>query len=202
MKALRFALLPGFLMGLAGPAAAEKLSLDQISTYFNGFKTAEAGFTQFNSDGSRSTGRFYLQRPGRARFEYDPPNDALVMAGGGTVAVFDNKSNQPPSEYPLKRTPLNLILKRSVNLKAENMVVAHQEYQGETVIVAQDPEHPEYGSIRLHFSPEPMALTKWVIVDDVGGETTVALEKFETGVKISSFKFNIPFEIENRLGSN
>lgn len=200
MKAIRFALIPALLLGFAGPAAAEKLSLDQISDYFNGFRTAEAAFTQFNADGSRSEGRLYMHRPGRARFEYEPPNEALVIAGGGQVAIFDNKSNEPPTQYPLRRTPLNLILKRDVNLKSENMVVNHVEYEGETVVVAQDPEHPEYGSIRLHFSPEPIALTKWVIMDEVGSETTVALEDWQTGHEIGSMKFNIVFETQDRLG--
>ncbi len=200
MKALRFALMPAMLLGFAGPAAAEKLSLDMISDYFNGFSTAEAGFTQYNTDGSRSNGTLYIHRPGRVRFEYEPPNDALVIAGGGQVAIFDNKSNEPPTQYPLKRTPLNLILKRNVNLKAENMVVAHVEHEGETVIVAQDPEHPDYGSIRLHFSANPVALTKWVIQDEIGNETTVALNQLQTGTEIGSLKFNIVFETQDRLG--
>ncbi|NIM20052.1 MAG: outer membrane lipoprotein carrier protein LolA, partial [Candidatus Latescibacteria bacterium] len=85
------------------------------------------------------------------------------------------------TQYPLRKTPLNLILKRTVDLKDENMVVAHVEHDGETVIVAQDPEHPEYGSIRLHFTEAPVALTKWVIRDEVGGETAVHLESLETG---------------------
>ena len=188
------------MLGFASPAMAEKLSLDQISDYFNGFRTAEAGFTQFNSDGSRSSGRLFMHRPGRARFEYDPPNQALVIAGGGNVAIFDDKSNEPPSQYPLRRTPLNLILKRSVDLSDENMVVAHVEYEGETVVVAQDPEHPEYGSIRLHFSPEPVALTKWVIQDEVGSETQIQLSNMTFDQDISSFKFNIKFETEARIG--
>jgi outer membrane lipoprotein-sorting protein len=91
---------------LPSMAMAEKLSLAGISTYLQGLKTLEAQFTQINSDQSISTGRLYLHRPGRARFEYNPPDQALVIAGGGAVAIFDLKTGQLPDQFPLKRTPL------------------------------------------------------------------------------------------------
>ena len=72
---------------------ADKLSLNAISAYLNGIATAKTDFTQVNDDGSLSTGTLYLKRPGRVRFEYNPPEKLLVMAGGGQVAIFDGKSN-------------------------------------------------------------------------------------------------------------
>ena len=76
-------------LALARPAVADRISLDEISRYFNSFTTAEGEFTQVNPDGTLATGRIYIRRPGRVRFEYDPPQESLVMAGGGQVAVFD-----------------------------------------------------------------------------------------------------------------
>ena len=109
----------------ATPALAQKLSLNQISAYLNTIQTAKTDFTQVNDDGSRSTGTFYIKRPGRMRFEYNPPEKLLVMAGAGEVGVFDGKSNRRSAErYPLARTPLNLILEKNVNLARRNMVVA------------------------------------------------------------------------------
>ena len=82
MKLARRTFMAGLAALTARPAfAADMLSLDQISTYLNSFTTAQATFRQRNADGSVSTGRLFLKRPGRARFEYDPPNDALVLAG-------------------------------------------------------------------------------------------------------------------------
>ncbi len=117
-----------------------------LSAYLNGLQTAEADFTQINADGTISTGRLYIKRPGRVRFEYTPPDKTLVMAGGGQVAIFDGGSNNSqPEQYPLARTPLNLILERNVDLGRRSMVVGH-DYDGTaTVVTAQDPEHPEYG---------------------------------------------------------
>ncbi len=86
---------------IAAPASAEKLSLDAVSSYFNAMTSAEAAFIQNSDDGNQSSGRMYIKRPGRIRFEYDPPNLALVVVGGGQVAVFDPKANSEPTRFPL-----------------------------------------------------------------------------------------------------
>ncbi len=202
MRAMRRAaayLAPiALVLSLAPALAAEKLSLDRISEYLNGLTSVKGAFTQINDDGSISTGTIYIKRPGRVRFEYDPPNEALVMAGGGQVAIFDAKSNQPPEQYPLKRTPLNLILERNVDLGRRNMVVGHQFDGTATSVVAQDPENPDYGTIRLVFSGPPVELRQWVITASDGTETTVILGETEPGARLASALFSIPTEIQKR----
>ncbi|MDF0600677.1 outer membrane lipoprotein carrier protein LolA [Psychromarinibacter sp. C21-152] len=198
MKLVRLLLLPLMLAAMVQPAFPEALNLNQITRYLNSIDTAQGRFTQINNDGSISTGTIYIRRPGRIRFEYDPPNDALVMAGGGQVAIFDPKSNQPPEQYPLSRTPLNLILKRDVNLQRENMVTAF-EYDGTaTMIVAQDPENPEYGNIRLKFTGPPVELRQWIITSGDGTRTTVTLNDLQTDASLRAGLFNIPQEIRRR----
>ncbi len=198
MKHLRLLILPIMWVALALPVSAEKLSLNAISAYLNKFTTAKGGFTQINSDGTISTGTIYIKRPGRIRFEYAPPDKTLVLAGGGKVAIFDGKSNQPPEQYPLKRTPLGIILQKNVNLARAKMVVAHKSDGKITTVVAQDPEHPEYGHIRLQFTANPIELRQWVIVDDAGGETTLVLNELKRGVKLPTRLFNIVQEAEAR----
>ncbi len=192
-----FVLVPAFVLALAAPALAEKLSLGEISAYLNGLKTAEAEFTQVNGDGSLSTGKFYLHRPGRVRFEYANDN-TLVLASGGQVAIFDPKSNQPGEQYPLARTPLNLILADKVDLGRAKMVVGHTSDGKTTSVQAQDPEHPEYGTIRMVFSANPVALRQWVITDDAGTKTTVILGDLKTGVTLGPLKFSIVAEQDAR----
>ncbi|MDE4173809.1 outer membrane lipoprotein carrier protein LolA [Phaeobacter sp. PT47_59] len=170
--------------------AAEKLSLDQLSAYLNGLTTAEATFTQINDDGSLSTGKLYIHRPGRMRFEYDGDNGATVVAGAGSVVIHDPKSNQPPETYPLKRTPLSIILAKQVDLARAGMVVGHQFDGTSTILQAQDPENPEYGGLELMFTGDPVELRKWVVHDSAGGRTTVILGALETGGKLSAFLFN------------
>lgn len=183
------------LLAMTLPAMADILPLQDISDYLNDMKTAQAPFTQVNDDGSISTGQVFIKRPGRVRFEYDPPVQAMVLASANTVAIFDGRSNQPPETYPLKRTPLSVILARKVNLAKANMVVGHA-YDGEaTIVTAQDPDNPEYGNIQLMFSAEPVALKQWIINDGAGGKTTVILGEMETGMPLKNTLFNIEMQM-------
>jgi outer membrane lipoprotein-sorting protein len=179
----------------ATPALAEKLSLNAISRYLNTIAQATSDFTQVNDDGSLSTGRFFIKRPGRMRFEYNPPEKLLVMAGGSQVGIFDGKSNvQRAERYPLRRTPLNLILERNVNLAARNMVVGHEFDGTSTVVIAQDPENPEYGTIQLKFTSNPIELRQWIVTDGQGAKTTVILGQLQKAENLSSTLFNISYE--------
>lgn len=195
----RTLLIAPFALALAGsPALAEKLSLKILSAYLNGLTTVEADFTQVNADGSVSTGRLFIKRPGRVRFEYNPPDKALVLASGQQVAIFDDKSNVPPDQYPLKRTPLNLILAANVDLGKAKMVVGHKADATTTRVKAQDPEHPEYGTIELVFSADPVELRQWIITDDLGQQTTVILGEMKKGTKLGEQIFSITAEMDKR----
>lgn len=197
MNLRSLALAPALALALALPAAAEKISLDELSRYLNSFRTAATTFTQINADGSRSDGKLYIQRPNRVRFEYGKEK-SVVMASSGKVAVFDGKSNQPHQEYPLSKTPLSIILAEKVNFGRANMVTGHGEYKDMTVVQAQDPAHPEYGNIQLFFSANPTQLRQWVITDDTGKKTSVILDQLQTGVEIRPTAFSIPAEVERR----
>jgi outer membrane lipoprotein-sorting protein len=186
------------VLAAAGPARAEKIPLSALSSYLNAIDTAETDFTQINSDGTIATGRLFLKRPGRARFEYAPPDRSLVMAGGGMVAIFDPKSNQPPEQYPLARTPLSLILAERIDLGRARMVVGHAEVENTTRVRAQDPDHPEYGQIELVFSANPVELRQWIISDDAGNQTTVILGELQKGASLRASLFDITAEARKR----
>jgi outer membrane lipoprotein-sorting protein len=179
-------------------AAADPIPLSDLSAYLNAMTTAEAEFTQVNADGSIATGKLYIRRPGRVRFEYAPPDSNLVLASGGQVAIFDGKSNQPPEQYPLRKTPLNLILAEKVDLAKARMVVGHTEDGTTTRVRAQDPDNPEYGSIELVFTDNPVELRQWVIRDDAGSETTVNLGEMRKGGNLPASLFNIASEAQSR----
>jgi len=196
MKLPRLASAAFLASALASPVAAEKLSLDGISAYLNGLRTGEAEFTQINDDGSISTGTLYMHRPGRMRFEYDPPEATLVLASGNAVAIFDPKGNSGPETYPLERTPLKLILARNVNLGRANMVVGHSHDGTATTVTAQDPERPELGTIQMVFTGPPIELRQWRVNDDSGSSTTVVLGEMKTGGTYPSSLFSIQANTE------
>lgn len=202
MNMMRFILAPVLgpvlAIAMALPAAAERLSLPALSAYLNDLRTASGDFTQINADSTISTGTIYINRPGRIRFEYAPPDETLVLASAGSVAIFDPKSNTGPETYPLARTPLSIILADRVDLGQARMVTGHTYDGTATTVTAQDPQHPEYGNIQLVFTGNPIQLRQWVINDDAGNSTTVVLGDLRLGQSIASRMFDIRAEADRR----
>lgn len=191
---MRMLFAPLIWLALALPATAEKLSLNDISRYLNQLTSAKGAFTQINDDGTISTGTIYIKRPGKVRFEYNPPERALVLAASGTVAVFDTKIGTA-EQYPLNKTPLSIILARNVDLGQANMVTGHSYDGTATIVTAQDPEHPEYGNIQMKFTGKPIELRQWIINDDSGSSTTVVLGDLDTSASLGNSLFSIQREL-------
>lgn len=183
---------------LTSPVVAEKISLNEISSYFNAMTTAEAQFSQITDTGETSTGRLFIRRPGRIRFEYDPPEATLVVVGGGQVAVFDPKSRDEPLRFPLRHSPLNLVLEREVDLAQRDMVVAHFEAESQTAVTLQDAENPDYGFIQLIFTNNPVQLREWIVQDNSGGRTQIVLDSLTEGGRLSNVLFDIQYEMQKR----
>ncbi|WP_425098037.1 LolA family protein [Tropicibacter sp. S64] len=165
---------------VAAPASAQQLSLGAISQYLNTIKSAEGSFTQINGDGTISTGTIAIKRPGKVRFDYNPPERALVLASAGSVYILDRKLNAQPETYPLNQTPLSIILDRNVDLTKAGMVTGHTFDGTATTVTAQDPKRPEYGTIQLKFTGNPVQLRQWIITDGDGNQTTVVLGDLQT----------------------
>ncbi|NBZ89539.1 LolA family protein [Stagnihabitans tardus] len=183
---------------LAAPLRAAEVPLATLSAYLQGLVTAEAPFEQVNADGTTSSGKIILKRPGFARFEYAKPDRTLVLASQGIVAVFDGKTNSAPQTYQLQQTPLNLILGRNIDLVNSRMVVDHTEFQGDTHVLAQDPAHADLGSIELIFGDSPVRLKGWITTDEAGNQTSLTLGTLKTGESYSSNLFSIDREKAQR----
>lgn len=182
---------------VASPSNAQQLSLGQVSSYLNSFTSAEGEFTQINADGTISTGTIYIKRPGRVRFEYNPPEQSLVVAGGGQVAIFDPRSDSGPDRYPLSQTPLSIILERNVDFTRTNMVTRHTSDGTTTSVTAQDPDNPQYGNIQMVYTANPTELRQWIVTDDTGQQTTVILGDLQKDGRVPDILFNIQREMRN-----
>ena len=180
------------------PSLAEKISLNKISDYINGLTSLQADFEQVNSDGSIDRGKLYIRRPGRMRLEYTAPNNALVIAGAGSVAIFDDKSKNGPTLFPLKKTPLNLLLKKNVDLSKNEMITEHTANNENTFIVAKDPKRKSQGSIKMMFSNSPVSLQGWTITNQSNQKTKIILDKLDKKTKIPLYLFNISAASKNK----
>lgn len=181
----------------AAPAAQAQTSgrdLARITTYLNALKTAEGTFVQIAPNGETSDGRFFIQRPGRIRFEYTPPNPALVMSDGVWVVVFDMRDCSKQTA-PLSSTPLNLLLQENVDLRSNGAVTNVESRPGQMRVTAVNPSDKGQGSITLIFNDNPLELRQWIIKDPEGNETTVALSDVKRGVEIPTQKF-LPARVE------
>ena len=192
-------LLTVFIIALFGaPVRAEKISLLNLSSYLESIKKVSGSFTQINSDKTVSTGRIFLFRPGRMRMEYKTPDNSLVIVGGSQIAVFDSKSNTHPRVFPLRKTPLKILLGKKINLKTSDIIIRHEEVENSTVVVLQDPKLSSYGSLKLVFTDHPVTLRQWVITNEMSDQTVLKFKDFTNQPNMSSNKFNISLEIDNR----
>lgn len=179
------AILPASAIAAVNPA-----DLIRISNYINGIGTMEGHFVQVGPDGDLSEGEFYLRRPGRIRFEYEPPNPTLIVADGFWVGVYDTQDHTL-DRFPLSETPLDLLLRDRVDLRKEGAITSVERSQGKLRVKAVDPDAPNQGSITLIFNDNPLELTQWVVTDAQGLTTTVALSNVRRNVKLDPKLFFI-----------
>ncbi len=171
-------------------AAAAELSLDdqesvaRVEAYLNEIKTLKARFLQINAEGQFARGTVMINRPGRARFEYDPPAQILVVADG-TWLVFHDKELEETNRIPLYSTPISVILKEDVELKGDVTVTSVEKDGGILRINIIDTQEPDQGGLTLVFTQRPFELRKWLVTDAQGSTTSVAISEVEEGL---SFK--------------
>lgn len=181
-------------------ASAQNVVVDELNTYLNSLQSVTARFTQHSADGSVANGTFYLQKPGKMRFEYDAPSPALLVADGNALAIFDKKSNRGPQRYPQSSTPLSLLSRANVDVTRSKFVQKLEAGSAEIHLTMFDPAEPSNGSIKMIFERNPMALTKWIVTDGSGLQSTVTLGPLNTGISLRSSLFSIPLtirELEN-----
>lgn len=170
--------------------AQQKAELDRVSAALNAIHSMKGGFVQIDPDGSLERGKFYIQKPGRIRFEYNPPTPMLIVSDGATVAVKNTKLNTT-DRYPLVSTPLDLVLSDSLDLK-DNKAVTAVEHEGNSIIVkAESTDGKVQGAITLVFSDPGLELRQWTVIDPQGLATTVALRDIEKDVSLSPALFEL-----------
>lgn len=160
------------------PLSAEDTALVQRATgYLQHLTTASGRFAQTNPRGQTVTGTFVLQRPGKARFDYDPPSGVTIASDGHRVAVL-NARLKTIQASPLGLTPLSLFLARDIRLDRGVTVTRVTHTPGGFTVVARDASKKAQGQIALDFTETPIALTGWTITDAGGGATRVRLMGF------------------------
>lgn len=162
------------------PSPQDRADLARIEAYLNGVTTLKARFIQVAPDGATSTGIAWLDRPGRMRFQYDPPSPVLLVAGHGLVVFYDKQLDQT-TNIPLGSTPLGILLADHLTLSGAVTVVGMTREPGQIQVTLQRTASPGDGTLTLIFSDPPLALRQWEVVDAQRQTTRVTLYDIELG---------------------
>ncbi len=161
-------------------SAQDQADIARVETYLNGLKSMKAHFLQVAGDGGVTQGTAWLQRPGRMRFQYDPPAPFLLIAAHG-VLTFHDAALQQTSNIPLGRTPLGILLADHVVLSGAVSVTALQRLPGQLQLTLARTDSPGDGALTLIFADQPLALRQWTVVDAQRRETRVTLYDIQLG---------------------
>jgi outer membrane lipoprotein-sorting protein len=178
------ALLPLRLTAQAAPgvvlSAQDRADIGRVEAYLNSLTTLKAHFMQVAQDGGVSEGTAWLERPGRMRFQYNPPAPFLLIAAHG-VLTFHDSALQQTTNIGLGRTPLGILLAEHVELSGKVTVTAIQHLPGQIQLTLVRTESPGDGSITLVFADQPLTLRQWTVVDAQRRETHVTLYNVQLG---------------------
>jgi len=173
--------------------ADQVADLDKVSAYLNSIQTLAATFVQIGGTGmgNATAGSFYLSKPGRLRFEYNPPTPTLVVATGGKIYVQNTRLNTV-DPYDVSDTPLGLLMDVAIDLKRNPAVLGIERDGSDLVLHARTSTNRTVSNITIVFSGAPVELRQWVIKDVQGAVTNVALTKVRTGVTLPDTLFAVP----------
>ncbi len=180
--------------------AKQRALLDRISQYLSSLQTMEGNFVQIGPDGGRTEGTFYIQKPGRVRFEYNPPSPIDIVADGSSVVVRDrNLSTQ--DLYPLSQTPLRYLLADRIDLLRDTDVVSvSSDDTFATVVIEEKQLMIGTSRLMMMFDAKDLTLKQWTVTDPQGFDTTVAIYNLDTTKKPDPNLFVINYPNRNQGG--
>jgi outer membrane lipoprotein-sorting protein len=173
---------------------SQRALVDRVSHYLSGLQTLIGDFVQIGPDGARTTGKFYIQKPGKVRFEYEPPSPIDVIADGSSVVVRDRRL-ATQDLYPLSQTPLRYLLADQIDLARDtNLTAVSQDNTFITVTIEEKQILIGTHRLVLMFGAKDTQLRQWTVTDPQGYDTTVAVYNLDVSHKPDPDLFTITYE--------
>ncbi|VAX06278.1 Outer membrane lipoprotein carrier protein LolA [hydrothermal vent metagenome] len=170
-------------------AQTKEETVQQIAEHFVKVPTMAGEFIQFGPNGHQTGGKFYIQRPGKIRFNYADPTPIRIISNGKTVAV-NNRKLKTWSFYPLKKTPLSLVLGEKMTIDTKTVREVRTDEDLTTLVMGDDRIFGD-SIITMMFDPRTFDLRQWVIKDAQGKETTVMIFNVEKNIDIPASYFKV-----------
>jgi outer membrane lipoprotein-sorting protein len=173
--------------------AGQHALVDRVSLYLSTIQTLVGKFVQVGPDGRKTEGSFYIQKPGKVRFEYDPPSPIEVVADGSFVQVRDRKLDTKDT-YPLATTPLRYLLADHIDLWREtHLVSVGQDAKYITVTIEEKSLVVGTHRLMMMFDAKDFQLLQWTVTDPQGYDTTVGVYNLDTNKKPDPSLFRISY---------
>jgi outer membrane lipoprotein-sorting protein len=190
--------MPGFQL-LAAAQASVSPAAQKIADHFSSVKTMSGEFVQFGPKGEQTGGKFFLERPGKIRFNYDGASNFKVISDGKSVVILNKKLNTSDL-YPLSKTPLKLLLDDRIDLSGDRVKSVKQEDDLTTIQLA---DKSVFGNskITMMFDPKTYELRQWTITDAQGKDTTVMIFNVKEGVNFSADTFAIDYTANREINT-
>jgi outer membrane lipoprotein-sorting protein len=176
-----------------GFTSTQRAQVDKVSAYLSNMQQLIGDFVQVGPDGSRVRGEFYIQKPGKVRFEYEPPSRIEIVADGQSVIVRDRKL-ATQDLYPLSQTPLRFLLSERIDLMRETNIIGVRADDTFVTITIEE-RQPLVGTSRLVMmvGAKDYQLKQWTITDPQGYDTTVAVSNLDNSKRPDPSLFKIDY---------
>jgi outer membrane lipoprotein-sorting protein len=172
----------------------QRALVERVSAYLSNMQTLVGDFVQVGPDGARTEGQFYIQKPGKVRFEYKPPSRIDVIADGQSVVVRDRKL-ATQDLYPLSQTPLRFLLSDRIDLQRDtNLVSVAADDVFVTLVIEEKQQLVGTNRLMLMFGAKDFKLRQWTVTDPQGYDTTVAVYNLDTNTKPDPGMFKINYD--------
>jgi outer membrane lipoprotein-sorting protein len=149
--------------------------IQKVGAYFRQMTEIKGLFVQTSADNKRMRGKFYVQQPGRFRFDYNPPSRLVILSDGQYMAIqdFDMKTDD---RVELDRTPFRVLLRKDVDLIRDAQILEVKEVDDVIALALQDRNPDNPGRIKLFLAKKPnLELKEWITTDSQGLDTRVEL---------------------------
>jgi outer membrane lipoprotein-sorting protein len=174
--------------------AKQRAVLERVSGYLSSVQSMVGKFVQVGPDGGRTEGTFYIQKPGRVRFAYNPPSPIDIIADGSSVVVRDRKL-ATQDLYPLSQTPLRYLLAERIDLLRDTDVVSVTSDESYlTVVIEQKQLLVGTDRLMIMFDAKDLTLKQWTVTDPQGFDTTVAVFNLDSSKKPDPNLFVINYQ--------
>jgi outer membrane lipoprotein-sorting protein len=190
--------MPGFQL-LASAQAAVPPTAQKIADHFSSVKSMSGEFVQFGPNNQQTGGKFFLERPGKIRFNYEGKSNFRVISDGKSVVILNKRLNTSDL-YPLSKTPLKLLLDTKIDLSG-GRVKSIKEESDLTTIQLADKSVFGNSKITMMFDPKSFDLRQWTITDAQGKDTTVMIYNTKEGVSFPADTFAIDYTANRELNT-